>query len=407
MCENAPSHQHATELLAAPTGSRRRRLWELASETHCPVIGVCLPMPVLRRLLGKALGNSPIADDYLFHVAAIAHCSRRMPVSEALQRELDRRYAPTLRRFAQAKTGDALAALWAEASQGAAVAGALWATLTHARCDDALRDRVCRDIHMFQHQVGACTRADLERLDQLQDDNAVLNRELASQQQRHARKLAQAAAEVDKTHAELMRARGQVIVRDSTVAALREELEALRAQMPDLQARVDLARRVELQRHRIHELERLRASLQQRADHEAERAQVMERELSAMRARLERTEEAQGEVHDEAELAGLRDKAVLCVGGRTASVPTYRQMIEYTGGTFLHHDGGEENSSAQLEAGLAAADLVICQTGCISHGAYWLVKDHCKRTGKRCVFVDKPSASSLARCLRGLAECGS
>jgi len=27
------------------------------------------------------------------------------------------------------------------------------------------------------------------------------------------------------------------------------------------------------------------------------------------------------------------------------------------------------------------------------------VKDHCKRHGKQCVFVDKPSASSLRRAL--------
>ena len=55
----------------------------------------------------------------------------------------------------------------------------------------------------------------------------------------------------------------------------------------------------------------------------------------------------------------------------------------------------------QVLADLAAADLVICQAGCISHSAYWLVKDHCKRTGKRCVYVDKPSASAFAR---GLAQ---
>jgi hypothetical protein len=42
---------------------------------------------------------------------------------------------------------------------------------------------------------------------------------------------------------------------------------------------------------------------------------------------------------------------------------------------------------------------VICQTGCVSHGAYWRVKDHCRRTGKRCVFVETPSRHSLARAL--------
>jgi len=46
---------------------------------------------------------------------------------------------------------------------------------------------------------------------------------------------------------------------------------------------------------------------------------------------------------------------------------------------------------------------VICQTGCIRHSAYWRVRDHCKRTGMRCVFIDNPGISSLAR---GLPEAG-
>jgi hypothetical protein len=47
---------------------------------------------------------------------------------------------------------------------------------------------------------------------------------------------------------------------------------------------------------------------------------------------------------------------------------------------------------ARLEASLVAADLVICQTGCLSHGAYWRVQDHCRRTGKTCVLVEQPDA---------------
>lgn len=45
-----------------------------------------------------------------------------------------------------------------------------------------------------------------------------------------------------------------------------------------------------------------------------------------------------------------------------------------------------------LENSLRAADLVICQAGCISDGAYWRVEDHCKRTGKPCVLVAQPDA---------------
>jgi len=98
----------------------------------------------------------------------------------------------------------------------------------------------------------------------------------------------------------------------------------------------------------------------------------------------------------------LVDRSVLCVGGRAASLPVYRRLVEGVGGRFLHHDGGEEDNAGRLDTTLAAADLVICQTGCISHNAYWRVKDHCKRTGKRCVFVENPSSASLRRALADL-----
>ena len=68
-------------------------------------------------------------------------------------------------------------------------------------------------------------------------------------------------------------------------------------------------------------------------------------------------------------------------------------------GRFLHHDGGQQDGSTRFDATLAAADLVICQTGCISHGACWRVKDHRKRTGKRCVFVESPGTAGLKRAL--------
>jgi hypothetical protein len=68
------------------------------------------------------------------------------------------------------------------------------------------------------------------------------------------------------------------------------------------------------------------------------------------------------------------------------------------------HDGGEEHSASQLESTLAAADLVICQAGCVSHNAYWRVKDPCKRNGKRCVFVETPRSAALARALADVVQ---
>lgn len=99
----------------------------------------------------------------------------------------------------------------------------------------------------------------------------------------------------------------------------------------------------------------------------------------------------------------LNQKTVFCVGGRTGNIANYRDLIERVGGRFAHHDGGLENNQSVLDASRAAADLVICQTGCIRHNAHWKVKDFCKRTGKRCMFVDNPSASSLVRGLEQIS----
>lgn len=64
-----------------------------------------------------------------------------------------------------------------------------------------------------------------------------------------------------------------------------------------------------------------------------------------------------------------------------------------------------EGDSAALEQSLKAADLVICATGCLSHGDYWRVRDHCRRTGKTCVMVDEPEALRIVRLQRSVASC--
>ena len=69
------------------------------------------------------------------------------------------------------------------------------------------------------------------------------------------------------------------------------------------------------------------------------------------------------------------------------------------------HMGGQVEDLDSLEASLVAADLVICQTGCLSHGAYWRVHDHCKRTGKACVLVDQHDAVRIVR-VHKLPACG-
>ena len=395
-----PAPQRSGITIDLPSGSRRRRLWELPSQSLCPVIGVCLPMPLLRRRFDKSLGGVSKANDYELHCGAINECNRRTPTAEALQKELDQRYIRALRDAAKCKTTLALRAWWEAAQTGSNPAGSLWAALTHPRCDEPLMEQVLRDIHMLQHQVGTANRADLQRLEELLDENAVLGRELARAQARSTRLLQERATQIEQQSADIVRLRAELLGRDTLAASLADEIRALEAATPGLRSRQEQAGQIRMQQSRIHELERTLLAAQQRADREQTRAEELRQDLAR-----QATEPAPRLQEDNAaadELPRLDERAVLCVGGRQAVVPVYRQLIERTGGRFLHHDGGEEDAVTKLDASLAAADLVICQTGCISHDAYWRVKDHCKRHGKQCVYVESPSASSLRRALGSL-----
>lgn len=381
----------------ASTGSRRKRIWELDGHAHCPVVGVCLPMHVLRRLINKALGGQAVADDYELHCGAVADCKYRSAVAEAVQRDLDQRYALAVRQAAKAKTTEALAAWWAEAFQRHDVAGPFWATLTHPRCTPELAQRVEGQVHMLQHQVGMAARVDIARFEALLDENAVLTRELAGAQQRCTNQSSEHARQTELLQSVVMQMRAQLLVRDTRIDALQADLQALEAAVPGLQSRFDLAREVERLMGQRHEQQRALLQAQQDAERQRRRADELAAELQQRDALA--LEAANAAAAPDAPAVHLENQAVLCVGGRPASVPVYRQLIEDTGGRFLHHDGGEEDSEAKLDATLAAADLVICQAGCVSHNAYWRVKDHCKRTGKRCVFVESPSSAGIKRAL--------
>ena len=387
--------------LATPNGrgSRRRRLWEFEGFAHCPVIGVCLPIGALRRLVVKVWGVQSAVDDYDLHCGAIAECKQRSPLAEAVQKELDRRYAAPLRQSAKAKTEEALSAWWREATRGDELAGVFWATLTHPRCTPELEHQVLGEVHMLQHQVGMAQRVDLQRFEALMDENAALARELGQAQQRSTRQAAELTRRSDEQQGQVMQLRAQLIVRDTCVMALKADLQTLEAAVPGLKGRVLLERETQQQAERIHALERALLQAQQECERQSRRAADLTEELRR-RALAPEPQEPDATASDSATKLG--DRAVLCVGGRPASVPLYRHIVEGTGGRFLHHDGGEEESAAKLDATLAAADLVICQTGCISHNAYWRVKDHCKRTGKQCVFVENPGTASLKRALAEL-----
>lgn len=383
--------KHAATVACPAEGtqsSRRRRVWELSHACHCPLVGVGLPLNGLRKLVEKVTGGKVLHDDYDIHVGTVSECALRTPVADAVQKELERRYVQHIQRFRAARTVEQVEALWTAAVNAGDVAGAFWAGLTHPRCTVALEEKMCRDIHMVQHQAGACARADINKFNAVVLDNTRLERETARLQERCNTLAQDRQLEAERQDGLLMAARTALIAKDGEIASLRAELARVQAAVPELETRERLAEKV--------------AQM-------ALREQLLRAQLNELKSARPAPAPAPAPLADttaeppQPAPVRLENRAVLCVGGRSSSIPIYRTMIERVGAQFAHHDGGLEDSSSQLDASLAAADLVICQTGCISHSAYWRVKDHCKRHGKRCVFVDNPSMSSLERGLQAAA----
>lgn len=181
------------------------------------------------------------------------------------------------------------------------------------------------------------------------EEDAVLLRAYARAQERCSRLLAEQAAQI-------VRLRAALIVRDSALAMVREELVAR-------------ARSGMTLPKRLHGL---------------------------MTPARQKTRP----------VADLHEKAVLCIGRAEEASEMAQRLVEMAGGRYLHHDGqnGLDDPDADaLESSLRAADLVICQTGCMSHGAYWRVQDHCRRTGKPCVMVGQEEEQPI-RIVRRRAE---
>ncbi len=392
MCE----HDCKPSTLDDSGSSRRKRLWELPTNCHCPTIGVCLPLAMLRRLVNKVLVRPLDGDDYDVHVWAVHECASRNRMSELLQRTLDERFAVVLRQFRSLRDAGALQAAWRQAVDRGDVAGAFWATLTHPRCDLAMIESVVRDMHMIQHQAGASARVDLGRFAALEKHSADLGRELEQGREKAARAADARARDMARLNEQALQLRADVAQRDATIESLRRELQALQDALPDMRDRERLLRRVEELEAREEALANKMVQLRQRFARERAEALAVAVPVAVVPSAPLQPMAEPG--------LKLADKTVLCVGGRSGNVPNYRELLEREGARFMHHDGGLEQASELLDTSLAAADLVICQTGCISHQAYWRVKDFCKRNGKRCLFVDNPSTSSLSVCLRRVAE---
>ncbi len=129
----------------------RKRLWELDSRLHCPVVGTCLTLEEMRRLARKAGVSSTAASDYERHHALVRAIEGPTVAARIVNKHLNRRHERALARFAQARDGQALTAPWRDALAEGDVAGAFWAVVTHPCTDASFLQGVYGEVPMLSH----------------------------------------------------------------------------------------------------------------------------------------------------------------------------------------------------------------------------------------------------------------
>lgn len=221
----------------------------------------------------------------------------------------------------------------------------------------------------------------------LPEEFLALCRQLGEAQQRCSAAMASQAAQLDALSAEVVRLRAAVILRDTRLAWAQEDLEQVHAAHPGLPRRRSMARHITMLAERISALSR-----------------------ECLRWKLAATATATATATDNSTRANTHvlhavpwepAAAMPLQPGIAAAVPLVaaapcacvQQQVARDGSGGIGSDLDTVATDAALDASLAAADLVICQTGCISHDQYWRVQDHCRRTGKTCILVDQPLAA--------------
>lgn len=400
----------------APTSRRRRKLWELPARWHCPLIGTCLPVAEMRKIAARSGFDEHEMSDYTLHTAVVGSCDARTEIAEHVQRAFEKRHAAAIQRFGKAKGEAAVLGMWAEALLlGNDIAGALWAAWSHADMSDEAGKQLFGDIHMLSHQVGASVRADLRQLEQLKLDNMRLRDEA----QALRTGLAGAQRDKDKAVSDLQRRLADAEQRSALLARRDLELGEARKAAHDY---ATLYARAEAMIRRIETLEERNAANARRANEGETTIAGLRTDLAAAEAALEMALGIDGVGNCEG-ISGsagcgrscpaekhLAGRCVLCIGGKANLVEGYRRIVETQGGRFLHHDGGQEESLHRIDVIVSGADAVVCQSGCVSHAAYYRLKDACKKLGKPCVFVQSPGVGSFARgvaTLHGGADGGS
>lgn len=396
----------------------RKKLWEVESDFHCSIIGTCLKLNELRKLLRKCKIQVPKqARDYEIHSVFVSLAGEKTRVTKNLQKMLDRKYRASVDRYAKVTSPDELEALWNVSVEQGDISGPYWAVMSHPARNKTLTSKVYGEVHMLSHLVGSSNRADIRRLNELdrrchhRESHYAkirsLMKERLNEQEGRIRSLEKSLASAEEKAGKLEEAelRLKTLESDEGHVRLTERLDEATDRAETEKQRAETAeQQVEWLTRKLQDVVDQNERLTEDLDRYRQECLVLEEELGNMLAPSIPGDCDQCDNRDECDCSKLQGRKILYVGGRSNLVPHYRALVEQHGGEFIHHDGGVEKAMNCLNNKLAGADVVLCPVDCVSHAACLRIKQFCKALSRPFVMMRSSGLSTFARELNAIAR---
>ncbi len=383
----------------------RKQLYQLDGY-YCPVIGTCMTLGEIKKVLRQSKYNIKGLTDHDLHILAVSKAQdKRSVTGKRLQKVMDKKYQHLINKAKKFKEIQQLQDFWSESFYQGDIAGAFWVIITHPLCDVNLLKMVYGEVHMLSHISGASQRYDIKTLDKLK--NLVKEKECAAND---------ALLDVQKWKNKYQRMQQKLVEYAQELRQNKEKIEQLENKLNQSNAQ-----QLQIQREHVQQLEKKQQQsevyihkLTQQVEKKQEKNQQLQvycAELLGQVKNIQKENQLLQQLSSMHPITDCQDcpldtpqqnlcgKCVLYVGGRTNLKSHYKQVVEQYNGTFLHHDGGIEDNQHHLPNLLSSADIIVCPHDCISHNAYWKVKKYSKQLQKTCIITDNAGLSSLQEAL--------
>ena len=365
-----------------------KRIREIDNRYHCSIIGTCLTLDEVRRLLEKSC-NDDFSDynDYILHGMAVNGAGEFSRFSNRLTEKLNAKYRKSLFITSKMTISVQLEKFWKDSFSEGDIAGPYWAVLSHPECTENLKNIAFGEVHMLSHLSGSSERTSRMELNKKNKEIVGLRTQLEL-----------CKTSIADTNRQLLRLKKENLHITAELKRYKEEAEP-KNQVSDDRVKLNETLQAESEKNRKKYITyKERCEILQQKIFTLMEELNSSREFNEVISGFTLTEKKQKcTASDISSLpSDLDGKKVLLVGGRASIVPHCKTVVEIMNGRFIYHDGGREQSRAALQKLVQGADVVICALDCVSHDASRCVKRMC-RDEQQVIMMKNSGLSTFTR----------